>query len=56
MNPKFMCDRQCRKKSFRYHDIASVMVEDDGEPHDNARQSEWKEPAVKHRDLENAGR
>ena len=28
--PKFMCDQQ---KGFKYHDIVSVMVEDDGEPH-----------------------
>ena len=29
---KFMCDRQCRKESFKFHDIASLMAEDDGEP------------------------
>ena len=31
--PRFMCDRQCWKEGFKYCDIASVMVEDDGEPH-----------------------
>ena len=33
MNPNSMCDRECRKKSFKYHDIASAMVEDNGELH-----------------------
>ena len=28
-----MCDRQCQGKSFQYYDIASVIVEDDGELH-----------------------
>ena len=31
--PKFMCDRQCRKEGCKYYDIASVTVEDDGKPH-----------------------
>ena len=29
---KFRCDRQCRKEGFKFFDIASAMVEDDGEP------------------------
>ena len=31
--PKFMCDRRCRKEGFKFYDIASIMVEEDGEPH-----------------------
>ena len=31
--PKFKCDRQWRKEGFKFNDIASIMVEDDGEPH-----------------------
>ena len=31
--PKFMCDRQCRKEGFKFCDIAAIMVEDDGKPH-----------------------
>ena len=31
--PKFVCDMQCRKEGFKFYDIASIMVEDDGEPH-----------------------
>ena len=38
---------------MKHHDIASVLVEDDGEPHTincyNVRQSERKEPAVNNR-------
>ena len=52
--PKFMCDTQCHKDGFKYDDIASVMVEDDGEPPtkhlckcvDNLMQDEKKEPGV----------
>ena len=35
--PKFMCDRQSKKEGFKFFDIASIMVEDDGEPHTNRR-------------------
>ena len=28
-----MCDRKCRKEGFKFYDLASRMVEDDGEPH-----------------------
>ena len=28
-----MCDRQCRKKGFKFKEIAAMMVEEDGEPH-----------------------
>ena len=31
--PKFMCDKQCRQKSFKYYDIASITVEDNGKLH-----------------------
>ena len=31
--PKFMCDKQCWEKGFKYHAIASVIVEDECEPH-----------------------
>ena len=31
--PQFMCDRQCRKEGFKFHGMASILVEDDGEPH-----------------------
>ena len=31
--PKFKCDRQWRKEGFKFYDIASIMVEDDGELH-----------------------
>ena len=31
--PQFMCDKQCRRKGFKYSHIASVVVGDDGEPH-----------------------
>ena len=49
-----MCETQCHKDGFKYDDIASVMVEDDGEPltkHlckcvDNLMQDEKKEPGV----------
>ena len=52
--PNFMCDMQCRKEGFKFYDIASIMVEDDGEPHTinhctncyNLRQEERKEPTV----------
>ena len=30
---QFGCDRQCWKEGFKYFDIASAMVEDDGELH-----------------------
>ena len=47
-----MCDTQCHKDGFKFDDIASVMVEDDGEPPtkhlckcvDNLTQDEKKEP------------
>ena len=29
--PKFMCDRPCREEGFPYFDVASVMVEENGE-------------------------
>ena len=49
-----MCDTQCHKDGFKFDDIASVMVEDDGEPHTknlckyvgNLTQHEKKEPRV----------
>ena len=52
---QFMCDRQCQQKGFKYYDIASVMVGDDGELHTtklsrpcyNLRQGKRKESAVK---------
>ena len=52
--PKFMCDRQCGKDGFKFYDITSTMVDDDGGPHivlfcltcDNTRQEEMKEPAT----------
>ena len=31
--PKFMCDRECRKECFKFYDIASIMVEDDAKSH-----------------------
>ena len=31
--PKFMCHKQCWKEGFKYNDMASVKVEDDGVPH-----------------------
>ena len=31
--PMFMCDGQCRKERSKFFDIASIMVEDDGQPH-----------------------
>ena len=52
--PRFMCDRQCRKGGFRFYDIAAIMLEEDGKPHTmslcrdcyNLRQAERKEPVV----------
>ena len=49
-----MCDRHCRKEFFKFCDIASMMVEDDGEPHTtnlcrdgyNSSHKERKEPVV----------
>ena len=49
-----MCDRQCSKEGFEFHDIAAIMVEEHGEPHTmnicraccNLRQAEGKEPEV----------
>ena len=51
---RFMCDRQCRKDGFKFYDIASIMVEDDGRLDTinlcmiwyNLREEERKEPAV----------
>ena len=31
--PRFMCDRTCRKGGFKFHDIAAMSVEDDGRLH-----------------------
>ena len=31
--PKLRCDRQCRKEGFKFYEIASIVVEDDGERH-----------------------
>ena len=31
--PIFMCDRQCRTEGYKFCEIASMIVEDDGEPH-----------------------
>ena len=53
--PKFRCDEQCRKEGFKFHDIASVMVEDDGEPPTrnlclichNMRQDERMKPGIR---------
>ena len=39
--PRFMCDRHSGKDGFKFHDIASVMMEDDGEPHTRKPQLEW---------------
>ena len=33
MNPNSDATRQCWKEGFKFFDIASIMVEDDGEPH-----------------------
>ena len=49
-----MCDRQCWKEGFKNDDIASVMVEGDGEPYTinlcqkcyKLKQCERKEPAL----------
>ena len=55
-----MCDTQCHQNGFKYDDIASVMVEDDGEPHtinlckcvDNWTQDEKKEPRAHGQQME----
>ena len=55
--PNLTRDRQSRKEGVKYHDIASVMVED-GEPHTinhckecyNVRQDEKKEPRARDRE------
>ena len=31
--PNIMCDGQCRRKGFKYNDIASVMAADHGDLH-----------------------
>ena len=30
---KYMCDQKCNKEGFKFHDIAAILVEDDGKPH-----------------------
>ena len=30
---KHMCDKKCNKKSFKFFDIAFILVEDGGRPH-----------------------
>ena len=53
--PRFVCDRQCRKEGFTFNDIVLIRCEDDGKPHTinlcmdcyNSRQDERKEPGVK---------
>ena len=28
-----MCDKECNKEGFKFFDIATMLVEDDGKPH-----------------------
>ena len=28
-----MCDKKCNEEGFKFHDIAEIVVADDGKPH-----------------------